>query len=312
MDTGDHRGEPNAHTPSPTPTPPPQPAPRGMMLGAVVVLSGFVLSQGPTLYDEINGLMIERNNSRLSRPIGFIDITPNPSYAVPPNNWVHVEGEHLLLWSGWDSQAHKHSWFQAGKTDIDAKNLHIPIGCDVIRAIDQTRLETQGGKIWSRMLGEMLVLPVTVARKGTASHYAYPLMLLESVQVVNDTLAGYPLLVLFTPFVPPEKALGVYLPVVDGQRVRLASSGLHLEPGRRPLLYDRQRRDLWVREPQGLVCLTGDRKGAVLKHLAPPQTVPWEDWASAHPDGHLIVGATRRETPPGTPNLARAEAPPAP
>ncbi len=321
MESGDHGLKPDSSpTPAPIPAPGPTPAPRGMMLGAVVVLSGFVLSQGPTLYDEVNCLMLERDGSRLSSPIGFIDITPNPTYATPPKNWAHVEGDSLLLWSGWDTKLHQHSWFRVGKSDLDVRALHLPMGRDVIRAIDQTRLESREDPIWNRMRYDMLVLPIRVEREGVSSHYAYPLMLLERVQAVNDTLAGSPLLVLFTPFVPLEEAMDLFVPVVDGQRVRLASSGHHIEPGRRPLMYDTSRQDLWVREPQGMVCLSGERKGAVLKRLPLPEIATWEDWSDDHPDGHLIVGASRSQPKPprrravvsGTSDLARAGGPAAP
>lgn len=313
MDTGDHGLDPV----TPTPKPAPQPAPRGMMLGAVVVLSGFVLSQGPTLYDEVNGLMAERDRSRLAHPIGFIDIAPHPSYAIPPKDWAHLEGDELLLWSGWDRDTHGHAWFRVGKTDLDTRTLHIPMGCDIVRTIDQTRLESQDGLIWSRMQPEMLVLPVRAESNTGSSHYAYPLMLLEKVQAVNDTVAGRPLLVLFTPFVPMDQAVDLFDPMLDGDRVRLASSGHYIEPGRRPLMYDRDHRDLWARQPQGMVCVAGDRKGAVLKRLPMPATVPWSDWSDEHPDGHLIVGAVRPEAPatsrPRTPSataaLARAGGP---
>jgi hypothetical protein len=284
-----------------------------MMLGAVVVLSGFVLSQGPSLIDEFRGLRRERDRSRLAMPIGFVDIAPHPSYAIPPNDWAHEEGDELCLWSGWDRATGGHAWFRIGKDDLDRKLLHIPMGRDVIRAIDQTRLESKGGPIWGRMQPEMPVLPL----RAEGTDYAYPVMLLEKVQAVNDTLGGRPVLLLFTPFVAPEQAVDVFDPVVGGERVRLASSGHYIEPGRRPLMYDQARRDLWACRDEGLVCVAGARKGTVLKRLPEPAPVTWGDWADDHPAGKLVVGADRRAgdaaatavAPPAARALARAGGP---
>jgi hypothetical protein len=280
-----------------------------MMLGAVVVLSGFVLAQGPALYDEVKGLQRERDRSRLSGPIGFIDISPHPSYAVPPRDWIRREGDTLLLWSGWDRGTGGHAWFRIGKDDLDTGQLHIPMGRDVIRAIDHTRVESRGGTIWARMQPEMKVIALHAESPAGATDYAYPLLLLEKVQAINETLDGRPVLMLHTPFVPDAEALDLFDPVVAGERVRLASSGHYINPGRRPVLYDRDRQDLWARGDAGMVCLAGARKGAVLKRLSRPATVSWGDWADEHPDGRLVVGADRTAAAAAVPSmraLARA------
>jgi hypothetical protein len=64
------------------------PAPRGVVLGAAAVLTGFILFQAPLVYEEWQALRNDWAKTRLSEPIGFLNISPNPSYALHPDPWV--------------------------------------------------------------------------------------------------------------------------------------------------------------------------------------------------------------------------------
>jgi hypothetical protein len=279
----------------PTPEQPapevPNPAPRngrGVVVGATAILSGFVLFSAPTLWSEWRGLREDWKTSRMGTPFAFVDISPNPSYAEPPDEWARRDGDAMLLWSGW-THGVGHGWFRIGASDLDVSRLHHPMGRDVVRAIDQAIVEVGEGEHWERMQPETPVVGMRV--NGVDS--AYPLLLLEKVEVVNDVVEGTPLLVVFTPFVSYNEAVDAFDPVLDGRRLTFGSSGHFQGEERRPLLYDRQSESLWSVSNGELVCLAGECKGRQLTRIGHQRPTPWGEWAPRHAGSRLVVGAVR-------------------
>lgn len=280
------------HVP-PRPAPPPDPlvppgkSPKSMILGATALLSGFVLLSVPALWSEFQALRGDWELIRQGVPLAFIDISPNPSYAEPPDNWAHTREGQLYLWSGWNGNGH--GWFRVGVGDLDPSVLHKPMGRDVVRAIDQTIVEVGRGQHWQRLQPETPVVGLKVGGVETA----YPLLLLQKVEVVNDTINGQPVAVVCTPFVPEEISVRAFTPVLDGERLTFGLSGHFRGIARSPLLYDRQSESLWMVSEGELACVGGPHKGARLKSLVQPTPVRWDRWQNGHEGGRLVVGAER-------------------
>lgn len=287
--------------PGSLPGSPPTPAapPRVALLGATAVLSGFVFFQAPSLWSEWQGLRQDWEITRQTTPMGYSGISPSPSYATPPQPWVVERDDVILIWGGWDPSA-GHTWFRVGRGDLDVANLARPMGRNVVRAIDHPLIEVGGGPFWQRLHHDT---PVIGVRFGAESA-AYPMLLLSKVEVINDTIDNRPVLLISTPFRTPEETVDIYDPMLNGERLLFGSSGLFIHPVERlPLLYDRDTESLWlVREDHQLVCVAGERKGTRLRHLERGRPVDWADWADAHPQSRLIVGANR-DAPPTAPRV---------
>jgi hypothetical protein len=261
--------------------------PWGVTLVALAVGLGFVGRNAPVLWREWHALKEDREQERASTFIGYENIYPKPQFAARPSDWVHDEGDVTLLWAGWQPGEGRHRWFRFDRGQIDLGRIAGPLGRDTVRAIDVPIVEIGRGMCWQRIPYDARVAALDL--EGVSS--AYPLRVLEKVEVVNDQIRGRPFLVTFSPFVPESMAYNVYEPILDGRRVTLGSSGYFL--GRLPLWYDRGTESLWIERPEGLAAVAGSRTGAVLRRIRQPMLVSWDDWRAEHPAGRLIVGADR-------------------
>ncbi len=278
------------------------PPPRVLMLGATALLSGCVLLQVPTLWNEWQGLRKDWEQTRQTEPIGFVNISPDPSYARPPQPWIVPDGDSMLLWSGWVENT-GHSWFRVHAADLDPKTLGQPLGRDVVRAIDVPMVEVGGGELWERLQPDTPIVGLTL--EGTPT--AYPMLLLSKVEVVNDTIRNHPVLVVATPFVSSDQAVDLYNPVLDGKRIQFGLSGYFVvgQSRPRPLLYDRDTESLWLVRDHELTCLAGVRKGKQLRHIGHGSPVNWSAWVARYPDSRLLIGADRSSPP--IPRITAAE-----
>ena len=280
--------EAEVHRPSVSPLPslvrvPPFWA-RGMACVAIVPLLGFIGLSGRSLWSEWSSLRQDQVRERASSVVGYLNITPNPSYAARPSDWFHEEGDDSLLWAGWKDGVNH--WFRFGRGDIDPALLSFPLGRDTIQAIDRPLFEQIGGPRWDRVPAEARVAGF---EEGSAA-VAYPLRVLDKVQVVNDHFAGRPVLVTYN---PEESAVSIFEASVEGRRVTLGHGGYFRE--RRPILYDRGTQSLWAEDDRGgaMVAVAGRRKGVSLKRIVKLEMVNWGDWRDRHPDGRLLIGADR-------------------
>ena len=260
---------------------------KGMACVAILPLLGFIGQTGHTLWGEWESLREARVSERASTVVGYINITPRPNFAARPRDWFHDEGEDALLWAGWRDD--KNHWFRIGRGDLDARRLSMPIGRDVIQAIDYPLYEKVGGTCWTRVPHEASV--VGFEKDGVAT--AYPLRVLDKVEVINDGSGDRPVLVAYTPEVA---VVSVFDATVDGQRVTMGHGGYFF--GNRPVLYDRKTESLWSEQDGAMVAVAGRRKGANLKLIARLDPVAWGDWRVKHPDGRLVVGADRSQPMP--------------
>lgn len=280
---------------SPAPAPSPRTDRRKLLLVArkVAVLACLVPAlvvvarMGSTLWEQWNALRAEWETQRVNSPVGYVGIYPRRSLAEKPEDWYREEDESLRLWSGWTPGV-GHGWFEVRRGEIERGRLTNPLGRDVIPAIDRPLVEIGDGARWRRIPTDALVAGMKVDGVPTA----YPILLLEKVEVVNDTIRGRPFLVTYSPIDARSGSIDVYDPDLEGRRVVLGLSGYFYD--RKPLLFDRETESLWSSRPEGLEAVAGKRKGARLTRLERPTPVTWDSWRSDNPDSRLIVGSDHK------------------
>ena len=254
-------------------------------------LGGFIVWQAPALYREWAVLRQDLGKARASAVIGYPGIQPAFSHAEPPTDWVRHEGDTLLLWSGWKHGV-GHTWFKLPAADIDTESVSPPMGRDCQRAIDSPIVELGGGELWGRVPDEARVAAGTLGGVETA----YPVLVLDKVLIINDSVGPTSFLVTYSPNAPDGEIVAIHESVLGGKRVTMGATGY--EHNGKPLLYDRGTESLWAHAPEGLVAVSGAHKGAKLKRSGAVKTVAWGDWRSEHPSGRLVVGADRSKPRP--------------
>jgi hypothetical protein len=267
-----------------------RPAVRAVAGVAIVALLGYIAVQGWSLYQQLRGLQDQQERINRTNVVGYLNIHAEPSNAHHPADWYHHDGDQTFLWAGWKDG--KHDWFRIGKGELAQEEISLPMGRDIIRAIDRTIIERSGGPRWGKVPDAALV--VGLRREG--GRVVYPMLVLSKVEVVNDQIGEEPVLVIFRPFVPEREAVSAWSPVVDGHRITMGVSGYFID--RTPVLYDRGTRSLWHARDGSLVAIGGPLKGTTLRAVEGLEVRPWSDWRSRYPDSRLVVGADRSKPRP--------------
>ncbi len=267
---------------------------RGLACVAILPLLGFIGGKSRTLWDEWRELRIEQGSERSSAVIGYLDISPNPSMADRPADWIHDEDSQTLLWAGYRNS--RHQWFRAGRGEIEPAGLSLPIGRDTIRAVDRPIFERAGGARWGRILDEAPV----VGMEGGDEPAVYPVLVLGKVVAVNDRSGDRPILVTYS---PSENEASFYRTDREGRPLLMGLTGYFV--GENPLLYDRGTESLWLERGEAMAAVAGPLKGAKLPRIARLAPVSWGDWRARHPGSRLLIGADRtKDGPPGPAPLA--------
>lgn len=120
---------------------------------------------------------------------------------------------------------------------------------------------------------------------------AYPLAILTYHEIVNDTVAGEPIVVTYCPLC--NSGL-VFERTVDGQVLDFGTSGRLWRSNL--VMYDRATRSLWSQFTGEAI--VGDFLGTKLKRL-PLQIVSWDGYRSQHPDGRVLSRDTGHQRPYG-------------
>ena len=120
---------------------------------------------------------------------------------------------------------------------------------------------------------------------------AYPLSILTFHEIVNDTVAGKPLLVTYCPLC--NSGL-VFDPVVDGEALDFGTSGRLWHSNL--VMYDRATRSLWSQFTGEAI--VGERLGTALDRL-PMQMVAFNEYATRWPDGQVLSRDTGYDRPYG-------------
>jgi hypothetical protein len=121
---------------------------------------------------------------------------------------------------------------------------------------------------------------------------AYPLAILTFHEIVNDVVAGVPVVVTYCPLC--NSGL-VFERTLDGEVLDFGTSGRLWRSNL--VMYDRGTRSLWSQFTGEAI--VGDRLGAELDRL-PLQIVAWGDFAAGAPDGRVLSRDTGHDRPYGT------------
>lgn len=254
---------------------------------AVCVLIAYVGWRGRELWDEWQSLQGEERTVRITAVVGYKNINFEPSFARFPPDWVHDQGDQTLLWAGWKDNAHR--WFRVERGEVPKDLLSMPIGRDTTRPIDVPIFETDGEPIWGKVPDEADVAGVVFGGETRV----YPILVMDKVEAVNDTVDGRPVLVAYCRATDRPASVTVYDASLGGDRVAMGTSGYSI--GGQPMLYDRGTESLWVSRGGDLTAISGARKGATLPRIARAEIVAWSDWKSRFPGSRLLVGADRRK-----------------
>ncbi len=121
---------------------------------------------------------------------------------------------------------------------------------------------------------------------------AYPLAILTFHEIVNDTVAGEPVVVTYCPLC--NSGL-VFERTVDGEVLDFGTSGRLWQSNL--VMYDRATRSLWSQFTGEAI--VGDRLGQELVGL-PLQIVRWAEYRDAWPDGRVLSRDTGHDRPYGS------------
>lgn len=132
-------------------------------------------------------------------------------------------------------------------------------------------------------------LVLAVSHKGESR--AYPLQVLVWHEIVNDLVAGDPILISYCPLAGSGMA---YLRTLDGMPVEFGTSGKLYNSNL--VMYDRNTDSYWT-QIDGLA-IVGERSGEQLERL-PVSTVSWGTWKAEHPDALVLDRETGFDRPYG-------------
>ncbi len=157
---------------------------------------------------------------------------------------------------------------------------------DGIPPIDDPVFESVGAAgEWLEPQDPVLVVDVDGAAR------AYPLAILTFHEIVNDVVAGEPLLVTYCPLC--NSGL-VFDPVVDGEVLDFGTSGRLWRSNL--VMYDRATRSLWSQFTGEAI--VGERLGTRLERL-PMQMVAFSEYAERWHDGQVLSRDTGHDRPYG-------------
>jgi len=182
---------------------------------------------------------------------------------------------------------------------FDERELIDVLPPGAVPAIDRPRFESPASA------GERLqdADPVAVLRIGEDAR-AYPLAILLWHEVVNDTVAGEPVAVTYSPLAGAALA---FRRTVNGRALTFAASGKLYRTNL--VMYDRQTTSLW---PQLLgAAALGPYTGRVLEP-APLQVASFGDFRTSYPDGAVLTAETGSARVYGTTPYAGYDSRPGP
>jgi len=113
---------------------------------------------------------------------------------------------------------------------------------------------------------------------------AYPIKILNWHEIVNDTLAGKPVLVTYCPLC--GTGIG-FRPLINGRRMTFGVSGLLYQSDM--MMYDHQSESLWSQI--SMKAIAGPMTGAKLTHIFLEHTT-WGEWRRAHPNTKVLSTKT--------------------
>ena len=166
---------------------------------------------------------------------------------------------------------------------VDLSQIQSVVQPDAIPALEDPAFESAAGVDWLPLVEPVLALEIN----GDAR--AYPLRIMTWHELVNGTVGGVPVTVSYCPLCNSAVA---YDRRVGERILDFGTSGALLNSSL--VMYDRQTESLWSHYTGQAV--VGHLTGTELD-LIPVQTVSFEKFLSAHPDGQVLsldTGHSRR------------------
>jgi len=147
---------------------------------------------------------------------------------------------------------------------------------DGIPPLDSPRFESvESADIWIEDVEPVILFELD----GTAR--AYPLQIMTWHEIVNDQVAGTPVVVTFCPLC--NTALVFQRPTIDGETLTFGTSGnLRYSD---LVMWDRQTESWWQQFTGEAI--VGDLTGTRLEFL-PAAIISWADFRTAYPDGEVL------------------------
>lgn len=238
---------------------------------------------GSQLYLDMKSLSVELAVARDREPIGYVGISSeHPEFK--PRSCVREQDGRVYLWAGTGVKGQA-SWFDVTATDMPVRQFAYAFGRDRIKTIDYPIVQSADGEIARRIYPERPVLGMDF--NGIVR--AYPITVMDKVEVVNDTFGETAVAVTRCPLISKP---AVFVRLLDGESVSLGSSGYCYEG--MFVLYDRRTDSLWYPQGEGLMAITGTLAGKVLPLLnVQAEETTWGEWLRRHPDTEVVVGADR-------------------
>ena len=175
---------------------------------------------------------------------------------------------------------------QVGDFNLDPERTLIPADeihsggppKDGIPAIDEPRF-LQPGEAGVPEAGDLVL---GLYRYGKAK--AYPISIMNWHEIVNDRLAGEPVVITYCPLCGSGVAFSAR---VEGEALQFGVSGLLYNSD--VLLYDRKTESLWSQLLARAV--SGEMRGTRLKML-PMMVTSWAEWRQLYPDTRVLSRET--------------------
>jgi hypothetical protein len=240
---------------------------------------------GRSLCSEYQAWQAQVQAAADSEPVGYVGLAYRRTYNDRPIVFhAEKDGRKLLFAAKGAAAGTTRDYYDVTESDIDVKRLDGGFGRDSIPGVDYPILDPPGGSPGRSLRDSQPVFGLNL-RGGPR---AYPQDLLAKIEVVNDADGTTPFVAVF------DRSRGQALlceRTVRGGAVTFGTTGYSYD--RRPLLYDRKTRSLWLPQGDELVCVNGELKGSKLAPLLKPEPATWADWKRRHPDTGVLVGNDR-------------------
>ena len=281
--------------PATSATPKPAESPRGgrrasiarlaIYLGLVAAIGAAVwFAYGRKIWSDYQDLRREVVASEDSAPVGYIGLNYRRSYNDRPLNFESRKDGRTLLFAAKGADGTT-DYYDVTDSTLEPQRLAGGYGRDSIPGVDCPILDASDSSRAKSLRGRQEVFGV-VLDDGPR---AYPKDLLEKIEVANDLDGSTPFAVVY------DRSRGRAL-LVDrnqgGAVVTFGTTGYSLD--KRPLLYDRKSKSLWLPEGDGLACVSGASKGATAKAYRPAEAGPWSGWIGRHPKTTVLMGNDRK------------------
>ena len=238
---------------------------------------------GRKLWDDFQGYRQAQSALDDSKPAGYVGLNFRRSYNDRPVDFQAEKDGRKLLFAAKlpDGQI---DYYDVTDSDLDPVVLEGGYGRDSIPGVDAPIVKPADSEPVRALRDRQEVFGLAL----DDGFRAYPKNLVEKIEVVNDWSGSTPIVVVFDRSRQQAQAFSRTL----GQGVvTFGTTGYSL--GKRPMLYDRKTRSLWLPEGAALSCVCGPLKGTKASPFREMQPATWSEWKGQHPQTTVLFGNDR-------------------